>query len=230
MKKIVALMMVLAVALLGMTAMAEGRTLTVQGVGVVNVDADRATVSLGVRETSADVITAQSTVNGKMDAVIKALSEAGLPAEGMSTGGIGIYPNYDYSGEMEQIVGYTAYNNLTITVMDVDAVGGYIDAAFAAGANSLDYVEFSAADTAEAGDQALQLAVDSAVKKAETLAAAAGVKLGEITEIRDNFDGGFDINSAFAATKEAAEGEATQLMPGRQQISATVFITYEIKD
>lgn len=230
MKKMVALVLMLILALAGMAAMAEGRSLTVEGIGVVTVDANRATVSLGVRENAADVLTAQGKVNEKMDAVIAALGEAGLSAEAMSTSGIGIYPNYDYSGEIEQIVSYSAYNTLTFTVDDVNAVGTYIDAAFAAGANSLDYVNFSAADTAEAGDQALALAVQSAQKKAETMAAAAGVKLGEIVEIRDNADMGFDITNAFAASEDAGKGAATQLLPARQQVGATVYITYAIAD
>lgn len=230
MKKVFAMMMALALALLGMTAMAEGRTLTVEGVGMVTVDADHATVSLGVRESGPDVMTAQGTVNDRMDAVIAALGEAGLARDTMATGGIGIYPNYDYSGEIERIMGYTAYNSLTFTVDDVNAVGTYIDAAFAAGANTLDYVEFSAKDTAEAGDRALTLAVQSAQKKAATLAEAAGVTLGEIVEIRDKADMGFDVANAFAASEDAGKGAATQLLPARQQVSATVYITYAIAE
>ena len=227
MKRIFAMVLALAM-LLGIGAMAEGRTLTVQGVGVVKVSADRATVSLGVREAAPDVMTAQSTVNGKMESVIAALVEAGIASEGMATGSIGIYPNYDYSGEMEQIAGYTAYNSLVFTVTDVENVGAYIDAAFAAGANNLDYVEFSAADTAEAGDQALALAMESAKKKAATLAAAADGELGDILEIRDNQEG-WDVNNAFAARSEdTGMGSGTQVLPSQQQVSAFVYVTYEI--
>ena len=230
MKRIMALMMALALALLGASALAEDGTLTVEGVGVVNVDADRATVSLSVRELGPDVMTAQGAVNSKMDAVIEALKEAGLATDAMSTGGIGIYPNYDYSDDAEKIVGYTAYNSLVFTVGDVDAVGTYIDAAFAAGANGLDYVEFSAAETGEAGDRALNLAVQSARKKAETMAAAAGVELGKIVEIRDKTEAGYAPVNAFATSEDAGKGTATQLLPAKQQVSACVYITFEISD
>ncbi len=228
MKKIVALLMILAVALMGIGALAEGGTLSVQGVGIVTVDADRATICLGVRESAKDVMTAQNTVNEKMNAVIAALGEAGLSSDAMGTGSIGIYPNYDYSGEVEQIVGYTANNSLVFTVADMDAVGSYIDAAFAAGANSLDYVDFSATDTDEAAERALALAVESARKKAQTLAAAAGVELGDILEIRDNAEIGYEITNAYAASEDAGRGAGTEVLPSRQQVNATVTITFAI--
>lgn len=228
MKKLFAICLALML-LLGACALAEPATLTVQGVGVVNVDADRASVTLGVREIAPEVATAQGAVNAKMDAVFAALREAGAEEGAITTSGIGIYPNYDYSGDIEQIASYTAYNSVVVTVKDVENVGAYIDAAFAAGANSLDYVEFSAADTAEAADQALALAVQSATQKARVLADAAGVELGAIMEIRDNPDVSFyEVNRAYAVTKDSGMGAGTQVLPTRQQVTANVSITFAI--
>ena len=51
------------------------------------------------------------------------------------TGLYNIYPNYNYD-EGETISGYTAYNNIYVTVSDVNNTGAYIDAAFAAGAST----------------------------------------------------------------------------------------------
>ena len=226
MKRIMAVLMAMLM-LVGACAAAEAATMTVQGTGIVQVDADRATISLGVRDVAVDVMTAQAAVNERIAAVIDALKEAGAPTDAIVTNGIGIYPNYDYS-DGETIIGYTAYNGIYVTLADVDNVGAYIDAAFAAGANSLDYVEFSAAQTDEAADKALTLAVQSARAKAETLAAAAGVRLGEIVELRDSENAGYDMNDAFAATEDAGKGAATQVLPSRQQVTATVYITFEI--
>lgn len=228
MKKLIAICMMLAM-LLGACAVAEQATMTVQGVGVVKVNADRASVTLGVREVAPDVAGAQGAMNDKMTAVIAALREAGAEEGAIATSGIGIYPNYDYSGEYERICGYTAYNSVIVTLTDVESVGAYIDAAFAAGANSLDYVEFTAADTAEAAEQALSLAVQSATQKARVLADAAGVELGSIVEIRDNSDTGYyDVNRAYAVSKDAGMGGGTEVLPSRQEVSATVSITFAI--
>lgn len=229
MKKLIS--MILALMLIGSFALAE-RTITVQGVGNVKTDANRAGISLGVREVAVDVKTAQGNVNEELDKVIEALRSMGDVVEAISTNSIGIYPNYSYSDDgLEQIASYTAYNSLYVTLKDVEAAGVCIDTAFAAGANSLDYVEFSTAGSEEAADKAMVLAVESARHKAETLAAAAGVKLGEIVEIRDGTDYGFDSNAAYArTTAEEDAGAGTSVMASKQTVSASVTITYAILD
>ena len=179
--RIVALIVALLMLLAGTAALAEN-TITVQGIGSVKVDSDRAGISLGVREAAAEVMTAQSMVNERISAIVEVLKGMGLTEDDISTNGIGIYPNYNYD-DGETIIGYTAYNNIYLTVKDVNNTGAYIDAAFAAGANSLDYVEFSATETEEADAKALALAVESAREKARIIADAAGVKLGEIVEM-----------------------------------------------
>ncbi len=228
MKRVIAIALAALMLLAGVAALAEN-TLTVNGVGVVHVDADTAGFSLGVRVVGSDVMTAQSQVNERVDAVIAAMKAAGVADDAISTNGIGIYPNYDYSsnGE-EQIIGYNAYNNIYVSVPDVDKVGSYIDAAFAAGANSLDYVEFTAKDTAEASDKALALAVESAKQKAKVLAEAAGVELGEILQINDGANFGYDVNAAYARAEEADAGSGTTVLAAKQSVTANVTITFAI--
>ena len=219
--------MIVAAALLlaGMSAVAE-TTITVQGGGNVKVDADRVSISLGVREIAGDVMTAQSAVNEKIAAVVDALKEMGVGADAISTNGIGIYPNYSYD-EVESINGYTAYNNIYLTLADVNNTGAYIDAAFAAGANSLDEVEFSATDTEEAAQKALALAVDSAKEKARVLADAAGLKLGAILEIREGDSLGYDPNALYAKNEASMDaGAGTEVLASKQTVSATVVVTF----
>ena len=172
MKRIAAVVLA-ALMMLGATALAQG-TITVQGYGSVKVDSDQAGINLGVREVADEIMTAQTRVNEKISAIVEALKAMGVAEDAISTNGLGIYPNYNYD-EGETISGYTAYNNIYVTVSDVNNTGAYIDAAFAAGANNLDYVDFSATDTEAAAAQALTLAVSSAKDKAQVIADAAGV-------------------------------------------------------
>jgi len=225
---LVCLVMTLVLAM-GAGALAQG-TITVQGLGSVQVESDHAGISLGVREVDSDVMTAQTRVNEKISAIVDAMKAMGLESGAISTNGIGIYPNYTYDDEGgETINSYSAYNNIYLTVNDVNNIGAYIDAAFAAGANSLDYVEFSASNTAEAANQALALAVDSAKAKAQTLAEAAGMSLGAILEIRDNADAGFDASAPYAKNAAAEEADTgTAVMAAKQTVSATVYITFAL--
>lgn len=218
--------------MMGVCAAAEG-TLTVSGVGAVNVDADTATVSLGIRVIAEDVISTQSLANERANAIIDGLEAMGIGREAINTNGIGIYPNFDYSGSEERITGYTAYNNIYITLTDVERVGEVIDAAFAAGANSLDYVEYAARDTEEAADKALVLAVGSAKEKAQVLADAAGVKLGAILQISDTQDTGYVDNNMrmYAKTEEADDaGAGTTVLASKQSVTANITVTFAIAE
>ena len=228
MKKLLCCLMA-AVMLLGCVgALAENATLTVQGMGIVYVDADCATICVGVRELGQEVADVQSAVNARINAVIAAMGEMGIAEERISTNAISIYPNYDYSEELERIVGYTGYNSILVQTDDIDNVGNYIDAAFIAGANSLDYVEFTASDTAEASAQALKLAVASAREKAEVLAEAAGMTLGGILEMREGSDGYLDSDVTYAKAEDAGFG--TRVLASRQRVDAAIKVTFELNE
>lgn len=227
--RFIALLMAVLVLLAGTAVLAEG-TLTVKGFGSVKVDSDRAGISLGVREVADEVMAAQAKVNEKIGAIVEALKQMGVADDAISTNGIGIYPNYNYD-EGETISGYTAYNNIYLTVTDVNNTGAYIDAAFAAGANSLDYVEFSAAETELAAARALTLAVESAREKAQIIAESAGVKLGAVVQISDGEDAGYDGSGIYAKNGvESDAGAGTGVMAAKQTVSASVSITFAMED
>lgn len=230
MTRMIAFILAVLMLLVTPATLAEG-TIVVQGIGSVKVKSDRAGICLGVRETDKELSAAQGRVNEKIAAIVEALKEMGLTEEAITTNGISIYPNYNYD-ENETISSYTASNTLNVSVADVDNTGAYIDAAFAAGANSLDYVEFSAVETDEVAALALQLAVDSAKEKAQLLADAAGMKLGDILEIRDVDSPGFVSGDFYSKTTEAEPdtGAGTGVMAGMQNVVATVSITFALED
>ena len=115
MKKMFAMLLCLAILALGTgAALADGTTLSVTGNGTVLVESDLAIVTVGVQETSKDVLEAQSTVNEKIAAIKQALLDAGVEESSINTDSINIYANYDYSDNTEVIVGYTARNSLSV--------------------------------------------------------------------------------------------------------------------
>ena len=193
----------------------EGTKLSVSGNGTVLVESDLAIVTVGVREASADVLVAQATVNEKIAAIKQALLDAGVQETEINTDSINIYANYDYSDNTEVIVGYTANNSLSVRTTDIDNVGALIDAAFAAGANTLDNVQFTVQDDSEAREQALTKAVEDARRKADVLAAAAGMKVTAIESIAESGVYTYDSMRNFAqmdaaATEESGAGTLVQ--------------------
>ena len=234
MKKMFAMLLCLAILALGTgAALAEGTTLSVTGSGTVLVESDLAIVTVGVQETSKDVLEAQSTVNEKIAAIKQALLDAGVEESEINTDSINIYANYDYSDNTEVIVGYTARNSLSVRTTDMDNVGSLIDAAFAAGANTLDNVQFTVQDDTQAREQALTMAVEDARRKADVLASAAGLQVASIERISEGGVSVYDSMRNYAAdTVMAAEesgGAGTLVQAALVSVDATVSMEFELQ-
>lgn len=255
-RKIIGFALIVAL-LIGGVALAEGASLIVKGSGTVALDADTATVVLGIQKYARDVKDAQQAVNAGMEAILAALEAAGVDEADMYTDTISIYPQYDddfddeeYDGDdddedyeedydededyeedeaEDRIRGYSAGSSLTIVTKDVNNVGALIDAAFDAGANTLDDVRFSASDTEAAYHEALGLAVADAVAKARIMAAAAGLELGELMSMSEGVNYDMPVMARSEALESAVAGAGTRVLASRQQVSAGVTLEYALK-
>ena len=210
----------------------EGTKLSVSGNGTVLVESDLAIVTVGVREASADVLVAQATVNEKIAAIKQALLDAGVQETEINTDSINIYANYDYSDNTEVIVGYTANNSLSVRTTDIDNVGALIDAAFAAGANTLDNVQFTVQDDSEAREQALTKAVEDARRKADVLAAAVGMQVTAIESIAESGVYTYDSMRNFAQMDAAAteeSGAGTLVQAALVSVDASVSMEFTLR-
>ncbi|MBO6092575.1 MAG: SIMPL domain-containing protein [Oscillospiraceae bacterium] len=233
MKKLIAIFVALVMVLFSVAALAETK-ITVNGTGEVRVSADTAIISLGVNARDKDVLKAQQRVNETIAAIRTALIEQGVKEENINTDFINIYPLYDYSNDQEQLAAYNASSTLAIKVTDMESVGTLIDVCFAAGANTLNGISFSASDTEEAKTEAMKKAVTDAKKKAEILAEASGLK---ITGIEIISEGGVysyqnnvgNVYSRAAGMEEPAmeEDAGTVVQSAKLIVSASVSITFE---
>ena len=135
---------------------------------------------------------------------------------------LALYPAVVHSLNTRQSV----YFAITATVVVV------IDAAFAAGANTLDGISFSAEDTSAAKTESLNKAVAEAKAKAETLAAASGLSVTGIAAINEggtysyaNTSGNFAADTVEADAKEYSG--STVVQAAKVIVNATVNVTFE---
>lgn len=229
------LLLVLAMVLCFGTALADESKLSVSGSGTVYMEADQVSATLGVMISGRDLAEVQAQVNATVADICTALEAAGLDKKSISTNYIFVSPRYDYGmdGNDQELVGYAVNNSLSILTENTDQIGAYIDAAFAAGANTFDSISFSVRDDSEARDEALRLAVQEAARKAEVIAAASGKNLDGILEINEGHQN-TSYNSTAAsykmfATEAAAAGADTMVRAAQVSVSASVQIIYEMK-
>lgn len=212
------------------SAMAES-TITVNGTGEIRISADTAVISLGVNARDKDVLKAQQKVNESIAAIRTALIGQGVKEENINTEFINIYAAYDYQNGEEMLAAYNASSTLAIKVTDMESVGTLIDSAFAAGANTLNGISFSASDTEEAESEAMRKAVEDAQKKAEVLAQASGLKITGILTINEggvyNYENSIgNVNAMRMDTAEAKEDAGTVVQAAKLIVNATVSITF----
>ena len=232
MKKLIAVFLSIVLILAAAAAFADTR-IAVNGTGEVRVSADTAVISLGVNARDKDVRKAQQNVNETIAAIRAALIDAGVKEENINTDFINIYAIYEYTEDQEQISAYNANSTLAIKVTEMESVGSIIDVCFAAGANTLNGISFSASDTTEAESDAMKKAFADAKAKAEVLAEAAGLKIKGIEEISEGGVYSYEntvgnmYNRDFGMEEAKADIGSTVVQSAKLIVSASVSITFE---
>jgi hypothetical protein len=163
----------------------------VHGSGEVRVHPDSLNLDVGVEARANTVDQARTQVNGAMRAVLAAVHALDVPGLTIDTKILQLNPVYATrrADQPPAIVGYTASNHATITVVHLPAAelgeraSKLVDTAVTAGANSVGQLGFFLADPTSASDQALAEAVRDARRQADTIATAAGVHLGDVFSV-----------------------------------------------
>jgi uncharacterized protein YggE len=194
--------------------------ITVSGTSVARSTPDQADMSFGVMTqggTAGQALAANSTA---MERVLVALRRAGIAAADLRTEHVSIQPRFSESGE--EIVGYTAQNSVAVRVRDLAAVGTVIDAAVAAGANTVSGPALSRGDQSQLYRDALRAGVADARAKAEAIAAAAGVSLGRVVGVEEANAGETPM------PYPAQASDRVPIEPGTQEIRASVVVTFAV--
>ncbi|MGE5227063.1 MAG: SIMPL domain-containing protein [Planctomycetaceae bacterium] len=206
----------------GTAADTTQRTITVTGTATIHAQPDEAVVSLGVRTQAATAQAAMQQNAQKMTAVLDAMHKLGIGGADLATTNVALDPVYSNGGNA--VIGFQAMNQLEVTVHDMNAVGGVIDAAVAAGANLAGGITFQLSDRNQGVNDALAKAVQHARSKADAMAAAADATVGDVVTIQE----GTTPTPVRYAVPQAAEGVATPVNPPTIETSVQVTVTWAL--
>lgn len=204
-------------------------TLIANGDGAVMVTPDIASVTLGVvtRARTAGAALSENSID--LANAIAAIRAENVAEKDIGTSNFSIHPVYEdtlrdtQSSEPPKIVGYEVNNTINVTIRDIASSGGILDKVVTAGANRVSGISFDVADRTGAEDAALKAAIADARRKAELMAAAAGVKLVRILSV--SAGGPSQPVPVFA---RAAAAAPVPVMPGQQSVTVSATVTYEI--
>jgi uncharacterized protein YggE len=198
------------------------RGITVNGSGAALATPNRAAFSFGVITQAKTASAALNGNNAEMRKVIDAIKKAGVAAKDVQTSSVSLSPRYSQNGE--DIVGYTASNTVNATIRNASRSGPVIDAAVGAGANQVYGPSFTRTDEAVLYRRALSAAVANARGKAQSLAGAAKVRLGQVRSIIESSVGPVPL-----AEKAGAGDAGAPIEPGTQRIEATVTVEFALR-
>jgi uncharacterized protein len=199
----------------------QGKTITVSGSAVVTSVPDEAVFSFGVQTRGATAGEAMASNNAATRRVIAALLGAGVDRKDLQTQLVALSPQTTDDGL--SVRGYVATNSVSATVRDLGRAGAVVDAAVEAGANEVSGPSLVASKRDELYRSALKAAFADARAKAEVLAAASGLALGDALDVAES-GGAVPV----MVDKRAAMDAAVPIEPGTQETGATVSVTFAV--
>ena len=167
--------------------------------------------------------------------MIDSMKANGVAEKDIQTSQLSIYPDYNYLEDgRQELRGFRVQNTVTATLRDIDKTGEVVDDAVVAGGNdtTINGISFSIENPDDLKKQAREKAVADARARAETLAKAAGVTLGDAITISESSFAPpvyYDGFARDAAAPETGGGPSTPIEAGQLDVTVDVSITWGIK-
>jgi uncharacterized protein len=228
-----------------------GNTITLSGHGEVEAVPDIANIYFTIRKEGKTVSEAQDAVAVVEKSSLDFLKANNIEDKDIKTSNASFNPKYEYNravcpqppsgagsiyycGEGKQVlVGYEAYESITVKVRNTDEVGKIMQGLGGLGVMDLNGPNFSIDDEDALKAQARKEAIEDAREKAQVLAEDLGVRLGKIMNFSEDGDYPMpyydSMKSLRLNSEEAAPSAPAQIPKGENTITSDVSITYEIK-
>lgn len=204
------------------------RTMTVSGTGEVSLVPDIASINIGVHTEADQVSDALSNNTAQANAIAEVLQTLGVEEKDVQTSNFNVYPSNRYDPMTGQVTGtyFAVDNTVTVIVRDLSKLGEVLSAVVNAGANNINGISFDVEDRDAAVAQARELAIQNAKDKAQVIADAAGVELGDLINI--NVYGGNNYVTYYDAKGGAYADSSVPVSAGSLTITMECNLIYEI--
>lgn len=212
--------------------------ITITGHGEIQAVPDIANVSFTIKKEAKTVKDAQAQVKAIEAKVLESLSINKVSLSDTKTTNASFNPKYEYKNVVcnqyncpsnSVIVGYEAYESISLKIRDVDSVGKIIEDLGTVGVTELSGPNFTVDKEDVIKAQSRKRAINDAKLKAKVLANDLGIHLGNMTSFNESGNyPTFMYEKTMMADSVGASAPAA-LPVGENTISSDVTITYEIR-
>jgi uncharacterized protein YggE len=207
---------------------ADGTLLDVVADGRASRVPDIATIRAGVVTQAPTAAAALSANAAQMARVLAAVRAAGVAARDVQTATISLNPQYRYGENQPPVItGYQASNSVAIKFRDIAKSGAILDALVKEGANQIDGPNLSIDQLEAAQDEARVDAVKRARARADLYAKALGMRVERLVALSEGAEAGGPGPVPMMVRAQAKE--ATQVVPGEQEVGVTVRVRFVLR-
>jgi hypothetical protein len=210
---------------------ARPRTVSVSGQGEVSAEPDLAYVTLGVEARRPTLAEARSAVSATVDRVLALCKELRIDPKLVNATRVQIQPEYSWNEKDRKrvLLGYIVSRQVEVELRELEQLGPLLERAVNAGVNQVGDPVLDSSQRKQLERQAMTLAVQDARLNADTLAQAAGVRLGAVRTL--NASSAPPVmpmyRSKVVMAEAAAPPEATY-QPGQMKFTASVGAEYDL--
>jgi len=207
-------------------------TITVIGEGRATAKPDVAMATIGVETIGKTLAEANDRNNAKMEGLVKTLKASGISDKDIQTANYSVVPERKYSRETGpgEITSFRISNQVRVKFRDLKKIGATLDQVVKDGANTVQSIAFEADDPTPIRARASAAAVGAAHVKAEEIAKAAGIKLGEVVQISEVIGGEPRPMAMMAAPMAAgAPARSVPVEQGELEFTAHLQVIYAIR-
>ncbi len=210
------------------TGSSTQHSITVVSTASVDTAPDEAVVTFGVHAQAADPSSALDANAAATNAVVAALTGAGLKKSDLETTNVDLSGRTLNRGKPNETKVYVASTTIDATIHDLSSVGDVISTGVQAGANEVRGVRFQVSNQAAARERALTAAVQGARTKADAMASAAGAQVTGVIDIQEQ---GAQTRPYYSHYRYAADAMAAapapQILPPKTlPTQVTVQVTW----
>lgn len=216
----------------GSAAESARESISVTGFGEATGVPDMATVQLGVSVTADTITAAIDLSNRTMEQVRQAVLGRGIAETDMQSINFSVWPEDKYDPQTGQQTGERIYHvdtTLQVKVRDIAQVSQIIQTGLDAGANNIWGLTYGIDDSAALEAEARAKALEDAGDRAQQLANALGLTLGEPIMVSELVGGLSPIFGAEAAMlRGLGGGGGPPLSPGELTVQIQVDVMYAV--
>ncbi len=213
----------------------DTRTVTVSGVGTIDVEPDEATVQFAVVTRAETAEDARRENAEAAEAAIDAVRALGVADRKIQLLSLRLDEEWEYRNNQRIRKGYIARRDVKVTIEDLDLVPSLVAEVVQQGANELNGIQYGLQDRESVEDQALRDAVARARQKAQNMAEVLDARLGRVVQIAES---GVSVprpppmmyaRAEMAAMDMAEESNPGAYAAGEITVRATVTVIFELE-